>query len=129
MKTAHARLFFCALLLALGLFVSQCTHAADPARWSALDKSLFAAYVAESAYDAAQTDQCLHAQRCTETNPVLGSHPTTARLIGTKAIVGGALYWLADSFPQQRTLLLGIGNVLEISVIAHNASIGMNVKF
>ena len=104
-------------------------QAADPAPWSATDKTLLASYVALSAYDAAQTDQCLRANRCVETNPALGSHPSTARLIGTKVIVGAGLYWLADHYPEQRTLLLGIGNVLELAVTVHNASLGFNVKF
>ena len=129
MKTFLTHSIFLVCMIVLSLFVTRCARAAESSPWSGIDKTLFAAYIAESAYDAAQTDQCLKAHRCTETNPLLGSNPSTARLIGTKLIVGAGIYWLADSFPQQRRWILIIGNALEISVIANNARLGFNVKF
>ena len=99
------------------------------ADWSKTDNALFAGYVALSAYDAAQTDQGIRSGRYHETNPLLGKHPTTARLVVTKVAFGGLVYGLADSYPANRHAILLAADVLELVVVGHNASIGLRVKF
>lgn len=117
------------LLLFITVMVFAFTADVRADEWKTTDKVLFGSYVALSAYDAAQTDQGIRSGKYIEKNPLFGERPSTARLYVTKAVVAGGIYWLADTFPQARRAILLIGNALEISVVAHNASIGMNVKF
>lgn len=136
MKINFDRVILGTVLLFIGLFVSHCTRAADTnvnpnlsGAWNPTDKALFAGYVALTAFDAAQTDQCLHAGTCVETNPLFGDNPSTARLITTKLAVTGALLWAADALPQYRRALLIGADVFQCAIVAHNLSIGMSVKF
>ena len=50
------------------------------------------AYQILNAVDAAQTISCLNREVCHELNPILGSHPSTQRIIGFKLATGGAHY-------------------------------------
>ena len=99
------------------------------AEWSKTDDALFAGYVALSAYDAAQTDQGIRSGKYHETNPILGKHPTTARLVVTKVAFGGLVYWLADSYPDNRRAILLAADAIELVVVGHNASLNMKVRF
>ncbi len=42
-----------------------------------------------NAMDALETEKCMHQRYCTERNPILGRHPTTARLLAFK--LGGGI--------------------------------------
>lgn len=119
------------LVLLVLIVLAHCSraHAADPAPWSKTDKALFGGLVAISAYDMAQTDQGIRSGKFYEMNPLLGSHPSTARLIGTHVFCNAGILWLADTHPKWRRTMLVIANGIEISAVAHNISIGMNFKF
>lgn len=123
------RWFVAALCFLLGLLIGMGIMAARADEWKTTDKVLFGSYVAFTTWDALQTDQGIRSGKYVEKNPLYGEQPSTARLFLTKAAVTGGIYWLADRFPAARRGILLIGNALEIGVVAHNASIGMNVRF
>jgi hypothetical protein len=123
------RWFVAALCFLLGLLIGMGIMAARADEWNTADKALFGSYVALTTWDALQTDQGMRSGKFVEQNPLYGERPSTARLFATKAAMTGAIWWLADRCPQARRAILLIGNAMEISVVAHNASIGMNVKF
>ena len=125
------RCYVIALWFLLGLLSGMAISAAragDP-QWNTGDKVLFGSYVALNVIDAAQSDKGIRSGQYIETNPVYGERPSTVRILFTKTVFTGGLWWLADRLPDYRRAILLIGNAVEISVVAHNASIGMRLGF
>lgn len=50
------------------------------------------AYQALNVIDAAQTIYCVSHDKCVEMNPLIGSNPSTGRIIAQKAVTGGLHY-------------------------------------
>ena len=129
MKPLWMRMFAGFFWFFVGLFIGLAICNSRSQEWKTTDKVLLGTYAAASLADAMQTDAGIKSGKYIETNPVFGEHPSTARIYLTKAAFGGLIYWLADSFPENRRTILWIANGLQIGVVAHNASIGMKVKF
>lgn len=101
------------------------------ADWDATDKVLFGTFVGLQIVDGAQTSYASHhPDEFREANPVLGSHPSDAKIILFKSALVGGVYWLVkDVDPTQRKIVLGILDLLYVSVTAHNAAIGVKIGF
>lgn len=106
-------------------------HKAEAADWDTTDKVLFGSFVALQVADAAQTHYAVqHPERFREMNPLLGSEPSDGKIIAIKSLmVGGTYYLLRDTDSQTRKSALVILDGLYIGVVAHNASIGVRMRF
>ena len=113
-----------ALLFALAI---PC-QAAD---FDTTEKALYGTFIGLQVLDAVQTMQISrHPDQFRETNPLLGSHPSDARIIGTKLLFSGALTWaLWDSSHQTRKLSLGTLDAFYIGVVDHNYRVGIRIGF
>ena len=81
-------------------------------------------YLALSAIDTAQTLDCLHRNKCSEGNPIFGSHPSAKRLIVTRVLIGAAHFAVFKALNDRnpingRSFAIG-GAVVEGGVVALN---------
>ena len=84
-----------------------------------------AGFLALSAVDAMQTINCLSQNECVEINPLLGRHPSAAKIILVKAGMG-ALHFVAfkkefDRNPTSALRLAQISCAIQGSVVRMNA--------
>lgn len=84
-----------------------------------------AGFLALSAVDAMQTINCLNRNECVEINPLLGRHPSAAKIILVKAGMG-ALHFVAfkkefDRNPTSALRLAQISCAIQGSVVRMNA--------
>ncbi len=88
-------------------------------KWETKDKLLFASYAGLTAVDTAQSWGIWDDPERRELNPLITSQEgfITIKILGT-----GAIYLLADSFEDQRTMILTIGNVLIGGAVVWNFS-------
>ena len=84
-------------------------------------------YLALSAIDTAQTIDCLNRDLCVEGNPILGKHPSTAKLIGAK-IGLGLLHFTAFSRVNEKNPR-GALRLAQISCAVQGAVVGLNARF
>jgi hypothetical protein len=115
----------------VGTFTAECK--ADD--WATTDKVLLGAYVVASAIDAGQTLQALDERNPDgtrtfwELNPVFGDYPSDRKMIGMKIAGAALLFVAADQLPKYRRQILWTAALIQVSVIAHNAHIGMRLQF
>lgn len=107
-----------AMLCAIVLFIAPTSSKAED--WSKTDKALIASFIVLETIDVAQTKRCLKLPNCTEGNPIFGKHPSDGQLVAGKTIAVGAIYWLADSYPEYRTGFLIGANLIQSLVVRHN---------
>jgi len=88
-------MFVKAIVLSLALLLSGCSH------WSTETKVEEAVYQSLSAVDAAQTIQGLRQPCYSESNHVLGSHPSPAEVVGFRALVGGIHFAVTSMLEDQ----------------------------
>lgn len=114
-----------ASLLAIGI------HNARAAEWDTIDKALFTNHVALQITDALQTNYIRqHPEQFKELNPVYGNPPNILAVVGVKSLVIGGTYWLVrDMNSSNRKTILTIVNLIDIGIVAHNASIGVHIGF
>ena len=110
------------------LWSYQC-HAADP--WDTTDKALGATVLAATVMDWSQTRYIArHPYEYHELNPTLPSHPSVGQVDAHFAggiLIGAAIAnWLPSDY---RKWFLGGMAVIEISTVAHNHSIGIQMRF
>ena len=80
--------------------------------------------------DWAQTRQIIREPGMWERNPILGPHPSRARVNTYFALAPLAGYLVLDAMPSQhRTTALRFITTLEIATVAHNHYIGVRVRF
>lgn len=116
------------LLMALALTCSR-VYAADP--WSDTDKVVGSVALAATLADWSQTRYIArHHDQYQELNPTLPSYPSTGDVDAhfAAAIVLGAVIanWLPEDY---RRYFLGGVAAIEIGVVAHNHSIGVQMRF
>ena len=113
------------------IFILMLSGCASSGSWDTTDKALGATALAATVSDWGQTRFIAeNPQRFHENNPLLGEHPSLGRVDAhfVGAIVGG--YFIADALPgKYRKVFLGTVSILEISVTAHNKSIGVGWSF
>lgn len=109
--------------------VSECGHAAEPR----VPVAEYVFDVALAADMATTLDIRKHAD-CAETNPILGRHPSDARVIAYGIAAGIAHYAVTRELLRlnmHRTLaaweVLTIG--VEFDMVAHNYSLGLTMRF
>lgn len=105
------------------LILSMPAMAADrppSAIWNATDKALLVSYAALSGLDMAQTDRALGAGY-KEANPTYGSNPSSGRLVLTKLVVFGVVWYFTDQNSDARRPALIIANIIQGAVVYHNA--------
>ena len=84
-------------------------------------------YLALSAIDAAQTIDCLNREVCVEGNPILGKHPSTAKLIGAKVALG-VLHFTAFSRINEKNPR-GALRLAQVSCALQGTVVGLNARF
>jgi hypothetical protein len=84
-------------------------------------------YLALSAIDAAQTIDCLNRELCVEGNPLLGRHPSAAKLIGVKVGLG-LLHFTAFSRINDKNPR-GALRLAQISCALQGTVVGLNARF
>lgn len=122
------RVLVTAALIAGAVLLSNRCHAAE---WDTTDKVLFGSFVALQAVDVAQTNYVRHHQdRFREVNSLYGNPPDMGRVIAFKALIVGGTYWLVrDADSSTRKLALGVATALSLSIVGHNASLGVGFSF
>ena len=107
------------IILILGLLMSACATA-KPGQWSSSDKRLAQVSIFATAADAYTSMRALDNPNNRELSPILGEHPSDARLVGTLAASQLIVLGLAHYFPKlRRTLLIG-------TIGAHGIAAGNN---
>lgn len=98
--------------------------------WSAADKALLAGAIGTLSADWAQTRYIASHADYHEKNKMLGQHPSMGRVnwyfAGSIAGTVGIAYALPSNY---RKIFLGGIVLLETSVVLHNNSIGIGMKF
>ena len=115
------------ILLLLLMLISPSVYA----DWDSTDYALGAAAVSTLVVDWGQTRYIVkNPQKYSETNPILGEHPSMGRtnLYFLGAITGTLLLanWLE---PSNRKWFLGTVTAVELVVIGRNKNIGIGVSF
>jgi hypothetical protein len=93
---------------------------ADAMRWEA-------AYEVLNAVDAVQTAYCVHhVGGCEEANPLLGKHPSTAKIIAAKVVLGGLHFAIVDRMANRNPK--AAMRVAQVSVGLQGAVVGLNMR-
>lgn len=88
--------------------------------WTTTDKRLMQSYIVMGAIDVMQTRHCLTLPNCSEANPLMGSRPSSEKLVGYKLAGAGAIYWIADEVPEYRSGVLWAANAVQFVVVRRN---------
>lgn len=120
----------CVGLLILLFLIAHRTARAD--EWNTGDRVLFGTFVALQIADGLQAYEA-HKQpdKWKEVNPLYGDPPTAERIIVTKLITTGLVYYLLDrSSPRGRRGALWLLDGLYLGVLAHNHyTAGVRIQF
>lgn len=118
----------CFLLFWFCMGIAQYARAAD---LDTTDKVLFGSFVALQLVDVAQTNEAhKHPEKWEEQNPLYGSDPKMATVVAVKSAITTGVYFLSVNMnSQDRKLMLGLVNLLQLSIVAHNYSIGVRIGF
>lgn len=104
--------------------------AARAQSWTDEQRTLGAMYLTAHAIDWAQTRQIIREPGMWELNPILGRHPSRARVNAYFALTPLAGYLVLDALPSQhRTTALKVITTLEIATVARNHYIGVRIRF
>ena len=120
------------LILALMLVLNSQASNAEFSDWSQEDKVLGIAAAAVTAVDMLQTlDIKRHrAEGIRETNPILGDHPSDAKVLGYFASAAIAGYLIMDNTPPRWRKWFATGVILvEADVVNKNYRLGLRVGF
>lgn len=117
--------------LTIGSLVALAIHEARAAEWDTTDKILFGSFVGLQVIDTAQTWKIhSHRDEYRETNSIYGSDPNMGLVIGLKTAVTGGIYYITRDMPSgERKFLLTLVDAIQLSVVAHNYSIGLKYGF
>ena len=110
-------------LLLVFIFSAQ----AEP--WTTEQKVLSATYLTAHVIDWGQTRSMVINGGYGDNNPILGKHPSMAKVNTYFLVVPIIGYYALDAFPKNRTGILGFLNAVEILQVAHNYRIGVRVSF
>jgi len=90
-------------------------------------KTLILLSLLTAGWDARMTDQCLNAGWCQEANPILGTHPSDARLYGTvlgTQIFTDTIAWrMRKQHPHVARFTVGLTIVVHGVAITHNLGV------
>lgn len=85
-----------------------------------------AAFQVLNAVDAATTIACMHQKDCEEANPLVGKHPSTAKIIGIKAAVGLIHFYAVNEISKRDTKTAL--RIAQVSVFAQGTVVGLNLR-
>jgi hypothetical protein len=116
-------------VLALACAMALCGCANQP--WDTTDRALGYAALAVTTADWAQARYIArNPAQYQENNSILSAHPSSGQVDAYFACAIGGGYLLADALPSTyRKFFLGGAAVFELSVVLHNRSIGVGVRF
>lgn len=99
--------------------------------WDTTDKVLFGSLVVLEVIDTAQTWQIhKHPEKYQEANPIYGKDPNMGLVIGVKSLLVGGTYFITKDMPSgDRKVLLGLLDAIQLTVVAHNYSVGVKFGF
>jgi hypothetical protein len=112
--------FLAAVLFAVAVSFAKRAHASD------YPVALEVSYQAVALADMAQTLDLRHMPGEWETNPILGSHPSDAKVMGYFALTGAFHALVAGALPPREARVweyITIG--LEVGCVARNYSLGV----
>ena len=112
------------IAIAGGLLCSA--HPADAANQQDAERWEIAFQAANMA-DAVVTSQCLHSGRCAEGNPLLGRHPSDAKLFGIKAAIG-LVHFIAFK-RLERASYKSAMRFSQISFVGQSGIVALNLRF
>ena len=119
-RTLFSRMFQIALVLCM---ITMQDAKADS--WNSVDKSLIITYSAMDALDVKQSDKEID-RGIRDVNPIYGSNSSEAKVVLTRLVAAGVVYWLADTYPEYRRSILIEANIFQGISVSHNYS---SVKF
>jgi hypothetical protein len=115
-------------LVALSLFTA--VSAANAETWSALDKSLLVAGATLHLLDWQQTRYIsAHPHQYVELNPIIGTHPSQARVNQYMLATLVLFPLLANTFPEYRTAILAVWVGSRAAVVHNNYLIGIKLQW
>jgi len=118
------------LKLALLAVYASCTLPVIAAEWTATDRALLVGAYATELADYSQTMQLPGRPDLYEQNPILGTHPSKAKITAYFAGAAVATYVIDDVLPPVwRTTYLGGVIVFEAVVVKHNTKLGVTIHF
>lgn len=118
------------VLISLGMLLSKPNNCLA-SEWDTTDKVLFGSLVALQVVDTAQTWK-VHNQPdfYKEKNPLYGSDPNMAVVVGVKVLVTTGIYWIVkDMSGPDRKLILSVVDLLQFGVVENNYKIGLRFGF
>jgi hypothetical protein len=86
-----------------------------------------AAFVALNVIDLVQTMDCIHRNMCDEGNPLLGKHPSDAKLIIGKVLLVGIQFAIFEHAEARNPK--GALRVAQIGVGMTGATVALNARF
>ena len=92
------------------------------ASWSTGDGLLLGSFITAQGVDTAQTVEILNNPDYYERNPLIANE---AALIALKVGSTATVVYLADKYPDFRTPILIIGNIIVWGIVGYNHSIGV----
>lgn len=99
---------------------------ATPARADTVSQ-MEIAYQALNVADFITTEDCLQRGTCHEANPLLGSHPSTARLAAFKLAVGAGHYVLMRQIYHSNPRAARTFEI--VSIVMQGGVVGANLRF
>lgn len=117
-------------ILGICLILASFTCQADWKDWDSTDKQLFVVSETSLFADWMQTKKIAeNPNRWSETNPIIGVHPSVGRVntYFLSAMIGN--YFLADYLGENRRLYLGVIALGEGLTVKHNLALGLSVGF
>jgi hypothetical protein len=102
---------------------------AQASEWDKTEKGLLIAAETLLVMDMQQTLQ-IEGKGLRELNPILGEHPSNAKIYGYFALSGLVTYAIADRLsPEWRKMYLSGVVGFQIAIVKHNVQMGLSLKF
>ena len=105
-------------LISLLVLMIVGTSCAPTRVWTKTEKVMVGTMVVGQAVDVWQTSKFIDNERgLREANPIMKN---MGSVVAVKVVGGGLVIWLADQLPNQRKMLLGIGNFFGWGAVVWN---------
>jgi hypothetical protein len=114
----------------LSIILFLFSTSAFSSEWTTENKILEVTYNTVRLADILITKDGMHREGYHENNPLIGRHPSDAKLWGFFLVGGVIHYFITDRIkPEYRRTFQAITITCELLIVNHNRSIGMNIKF
>lgn len=111
--------------------IAAAIREARSAEFDTTDKVLYGTFIGLQVIDTAQTWRVhRHVDQYREMNPLYGSDPNMAVVVGVKALLVGGTYWVVrDMSSADRKLVLSVLDAVQLSIVGSNYSVGLKFGF